>query len=305
MEVAVNINLAFPGVTPVTIPPLVIVATNGLVLVQVPPAVGVNVVIDPTQIGLFPVITATGLAFTTTGAVGSETQPVEDWVYTKVALPGLIPMTRPALLTVAMVGFKLDQLPLTVGDNEVLAPSQIVEGPIIVAAGLLFTVMVVEATDVHPVELSVNTKVAVPGATPVTMPLWLMVAILGLLLTQLPPLDGSKAVEVPTQIFAGPFNEIEGLPFTVTCKLVPEAQPFAAVKVSIDNPLDTPVITPALVIVATAVLLLVQEPPVAGNTFVVVPAQMVDGPLNCTGTPGLTVTIPVASDTHPVLVSVK
>lgn len=59
-----------------TTPELETVATLGFVLTQVPPVVGDSVVLAFTQMLVAPVILTAGMAFTVTGAVDAETQPV-------------------------------------------------------------------------------------------------------------------------------------------------------------------------------------------------------------------------------------
>jgi len=62
----VKVNVAVPAATPVTTPPEVTVATDVLLLTQVPPVVGDRVVVDPAQIELLPVILTTGKELTAT-----------------------------------------------------------------------------------------------------------------------------------------------------------------------------------------------------------------------------------------------
>lgn len=95
---------------------------------------------------------------------------------------------------VAKAGSELCQVPPEVGLSEVVAPTQIVLGPTMLATGLAFTVTPDVGTEVHPVLALVNTKLALPGATPCTMPLELTVATAELLLTHIPPVEGSKLV---------------------------------------------------------------------------------------------------------------
>ena len=59
----VKINFALPADTPVTTPELFTVATAGLVLVHVPPVVGSNCVVVPTQIAFEPAMESTGAGF--------------------------------------------------------------------------------------------------------------------------------------------------------------------------------------------------------------------------------------------------
>ena len=96
----VKVKVTVPAETPVTTPPLVTVATDGLLLVQVPPEVGDKVVVKPTQMEAAPVILTTGKAFTVTAGVGSDAHPVDVRVKVKVAEPAETPVTTPPLVTV-------------------------------------------------------------------------------------------------------------------------------------------------------------------------------------------------------------
>jgi hypothetical protein len=112
---------------------------------------------------------------------------------------------------------------------------------------------------------------AVPIPTPVTTPDELTVAMEELLLLQTPPLTLDVNVVVPpTQIEEVPV--ITGVASTkrgYVTKLVP------TVYVTVTKPLDMPVTTPVEVIVATAVLLVLQVPPgVASCTVVEDPTQI-------------------------------
>lgn len=60
-------------------------------------------------------------------------------------------------------------------------------------------------------------------------------------------------------------------------------------------PADTPVTTPALDTVATAGALLAQVPPEVGDNVVVLPAQMVFGPVILVGVSAFTVTLAVVA----------
>jgi hypothetical protein len=66
---AVNVNVAVPAADPVTTPDVLTVATVGLLLVQVPPDVGLSVVVAPTQIELLPTMLTVGKSLTRTSIV--------------------------------------------------------------------------------------------------------------------------------------------------------------------------------------------------------------------------------------------
>ena len=124
--------MAEPVDKPVTIPELFTTATDGLLLDHTPPDAGISVVVVPGQIEVDPVTMAC-LPTIVTGLDGSELQP--GWLKTKVTIPSVNAVTTPLLLTVAIDGSELTQVPPEVGDNVVVAPIQMTEGPVILAAG--------------------------------------------------------------------------------------------------------------------------------------------------------------------------
>ena len=65
------------------------------------------------------------------------------------------------------------------GDNWDVAPTHTEEGPLKLIAGLGFTIICPEAMELHPLVLEVNTKVAIPGLRPVTIPEFVTDAIVG------------------------------------------------------------------------------------------------------------------------------
>ena len=60
VAVSVNVKVGLPAATALTIPPLVTVARLLLLLVQIPPVVGDNVVVAPGHKDELPVIATTG-----------------------------------------------------------------------------------------------------------------------------------------------------------------------------------------------------------------------------------------------------
>ena len=154
-------------------------AILGCVLVHVPPEEGKSCVLVPIQMEASPVISIIGFGFTWIEVVGSEAHPVAVCVNVNVAVPSDIPNTAPILFTVATAGLLLDHVPLTVGVTVVIAPTQMELDPEIFTVGLALTTIEVDVTDTQLVILSVNVNVAVPGAIAVTIPLLVMVAMLG------------------------------------------------------------------------------------------------------------------------------
>lgn len=87
MAVSVNVNVADPGLSPVTFPDASIDATAVALDVHVPPLAGRYCVWLPVQICDGPSNIADGLAMTETGVEGKEEQPVVEDVNTNVAEP--------------------------------------------------------------------------------------------------------------------------------------------------------------------------------------------------------------------------
>lgn len=133
-------KVTVPAETPVTTPLLVTVATAGLLLVQVPPVVGDNVVVLPIQMLLEPVTLTTGIACMVTAPVGNDIHPVVPCVKVKVAEPAETPVTTPVLDTVATAGLLLAQVPPLLGESVVVWPTHILLEPVILTVGKAFTV---------------------------------------------------------------------------------------------------------------------------------------------------------------------
>lgn len=303
---SVNENVAGPADTPVTTPAFVTVAIPGLLLAQVPPVAGDKVVVVPTQMVPAPAMLTTGKAMTVTAAVVAEQLGAMLLVKVKVAVPADTPVTTPPLVTVAMEGSLLVQVPPDDGDKVVVMPTQTELAPTILTTGKAVTETAEVGREVQPVAVLVNVNVAVPAVTPVTTPPFVTVATAGLLLAQVPPVVGDKAVVEPTQMLLAPVTLTEGRAFTVMGGVAADAHPVAVfVKVNVAVPAETPVTTPALVTVATELLLLVQVPPVEGDKVVVEPIQMVLDPAMLTGVRAFTVTAEVVALQLGAIVFVK
>lgn len=117
---------------------------------------------------------------------GIEAQPVENEVKTNCTEPPVKPVTNPELETDATAGFRLCQLPPEEGKSWVVLPGQIGLGPEICIVGLFNTVTGADASELHPVALSVNIKVVCPGEMPNTTPWLLIEAIVGFEDVQIP-----------------------------------------------------------------------------------------------------------------------
>ena len=192
-----------------------------------------------------------------------------------------------------------------VGDNVVVAPTHIVLVPVMLPAGVVFTVMAGVGAEAQPVLVLVNVKVAVPAVTAVTTPAFVTVATAGLLLTQVPPLEGDKPVMPPILRFVAPMMLTIGVASTVTGAVAAETQPVAElVKINVAVPAEMPVTTPTLLTVATAGFVLTQVPPATGERVVVNPIQILLTPVMLTVGVGFTVTAAVGAETQPVVVFV-
>ena len=292
--VSVNVNVVLPAAIPVTSPALVTVALVGSLLVQVPPMVGLNVIVLPIH---------TDAAAETIGAALTVTddvvllQPVAVEVKVNVTEPAATPVTSPALFTVALVASLLNQVPPEVGDKVKVPPTH-TEAPAETAGGP-FTATE-EVVLLHPVAVEVNVNVTVPMATPVTKPALVTVAFVASLLNQVPPEVGERVKELPTQTDAA--AETIGAALIVTAEVVLLQSDAVAVKVNVTLPAATPVTRPALSTVALVGSLLVQVPPVVGLKVIVPPIQT-DAGAETIGA-GLTVTEDVEL-LQPVAVEVK
>ena len=104
-----------------------------------------------------------------------------------------------------------------------------------------------------------------------TTPALVTVAIVISLLVHVPPLVGDSVAVLPTHTDAGAVTV--GSALTVTDEVVLLHPVVPSVNVNVTLPADTPVITPALVTVATAVLLLAHVPPLVGDSVAVLPTH--------------------------------
>jgi len=306
VDPCVNVKVAEPDATPVTVPSLVTLAMPGFELTHVPPVEGLSVVVVPLQIAVPPVTLATGSALTVIKPVEFETQLVELRVKIKVAVPGAIPVTTPALVTVAMLLLLDTQVPPFVGDRVVERPRQTEVAPVILTIGFSFTITLLVAFEMQPLEFCVNVKVAMPFDKPVTNPLLSTLATTGLLEVHTPPVEGVNVVVVPMHKLLLPVIEAVGLVDTVTTAEGLLIQPVDVdVNVKVAEPTETPVITPALVMLAIDALLLTQVPPVPGVIPMEVPIQTVLRPVSVAMGLAFTVRVGVGILVQPVAELVK
>jgi hypothetical protein len=150
--------------------------------------------------------------------------PSEDSVNVRFVKPAATPVTTPAFVTVATAVLLLAHTPgitgLTV--TVVLSPIQIL-GTATDKLGEGTTVTGSEGKDGQSVALLVNINVVNPGATPVTKPAFVIVAIAEFPDDHTPTAAGlgAKLVVVPTQIESFPVIFITGRAFT-TMSIVSE-----------------------------------------------------------------------------------
>ena len=254
---------------------MLIVAILELLLVHVPPLLGVTLAVDPTQPAVAP--PKTGIVLTVTEPVVAE-HPVALFVNVNVVLPVDTPVTKPEFVTVAIPVLLLTHVPPDEGERVVVEPTQTLLLPVMLTFGKALTEKLFEFE--HPVKLLVKVSVTVPAAIPVTTPELSTDANDELLLDQVPPETGVTLVDAPTQTNVAPPRD--GSAFTVTEPVVAEHPDILLEKVNVAVPIATPVTTPELVTVAILVLLLTHVPPVVGDRVVVAPAQIVFGPVKLT-----------------------
>ena len=77
---------------------------------------------------------------TETDSVVAKQFGAASYVKVNVALPWLIPVTRPLLVTLATDGLLLTQVPSETGESWVVVPVQIAVGPVTIATGVGATV---------------------------------------------------------------------------------------------------------------------------------------------------------------------
>src|SRR4029078_1051625 len=162
--------------------------------------------------------------------------------------------------------------PPVVGDRVAVAPTQIAAGA--VTTGNAFTVTAV-VVRLQLVVLLVKVNVTLPGATPVMTPALVTVARALLLLVDVPPVVGDSVAVAPTQMAAGAVTT--GNASTVTAVVVRLQLVLLLGQLNVPLPAATPVMTPALVTVARALLLLVHVPPVVGDRVAVALTQTETG----------------------------
>ncbi len=275
VAVLVKVNVTLPDAIPATTPALVTVALVGSLLTQVPPEIGDKVSVLPIH-KLDDGVLTTGNAFIVTLDV-VLLQLVVPSVKVNVTLPDAIPATTPALVTVALVGSLLTQVPPEVGDKvSVLPIHKLADGVLTTGNAFIVTLDVVL---LQLVTASVKVNVTLPDAIPITRPALVTVALVGSLLTQVPPDIGDKVIVLPIHKLADGVLTT-GNAFIVTADVVLLQVVAVLVKVNVTLPDAIPATTPALVTVALVGSLLTQVPPEVGDKVSVLPIhKLADGVL--------------------------
>lgn len=219
--------------------------------------------------------------------------PVVAFVKVKVTFPEDNPVITPELVTVARALLLLIHVPPVVGVSVAVLPTQTEAGAVTIGNELIVTG---EVLLLHPVVLLVKVKVTFPGDTPVITPAFVTVALAELLLVHVPPVVGERVAVLPTQTETG--EVIAGEATTVTEGVVRLHPVVVLVKEKVTFPADTPVIKPAFVTIAIAVLLLVHAPPVVGERVAVLPTQTEEGEVT-TGKTLTVIEVDVAAPEQP------
>lgn len=264
VKVDVKVKVTIPTPTPVTRPLFATVAIPPLLLCHVPPVVGVNCVVKPTQIDGAPFVTV-GLSTTDMFTVFVHNVPVS--VNCKVATPKATPVTTPPRVTVANPGFKLVHVPPDEADTFIVEPIQtFVFGAMMVGLGFIFNSDVVLE---HPVALFVKVKDTLPCATAVISPVVLsIVATPKLLLIHFPVTDGvTIAFAVLPAHITGADKLTTGLATTTTGAEGADEQPVVvSVQINVADPGVKPVTIPELFITATLEFDVDHVPPELGKS---------------------------------------
>jgi hypothetical protein len=193
----VYLIVALPALTPEITPRLEIPTIEVLLLDQVPPPILVDkFAVFPTQIAEGPERVASTFLFTVIAIELSDEQFC-TLVKVNVVVPSDAAVTVPELSILAISGLLLAQVPPEEGENEVVLPIQIAEGPVRFIEGLGLIVTGKDGFETQLVAALVKVKVAVPALIPVTSPVLLTVATPLLLLDHDPPVEGDNVVVDP------------------------------------------------------------------------------------------------------------
>jgi hypothetical protein len=173
-----------------------IVAREGFPLVHKPPASASAAVAEaPTHMAETAEIAA-GSGFTTMVFIAVAVPQLFDVAYVIVAVPAEMPFTRPPATVAAAVLLLLQAPPGVTSASGILAPAHTAGAPVMGAAwGSGFTVTSFCEVAVPQLLVYVNVIVAVPAATPETMPEDTVATPASLLLHKPPGVASVKVVD--------------------------------------------------------------------------------------------------------------
>lgn len=147
---------------PVTVPVEETLATDPVVEKVPPPVPSVRCMVVPEHKDVGPEMAAGS------GSTVTATELEHPWEVVTVilAVPEVIPVTTPLLLTVATRVSELDQVDAPVADNVVVPPIHTLGVPVITGVGSI----VIDFITAHPVTALVYIIVSTPGDTVVRSP---------------------------------------------------------------------------------------------------------------------------------------
>jgi hypothetical protein len=163
VAVSVKVKVTVPALMPDTTPVFVTVATAVLLLIHVPPVVGVTVAELPTHTSFAP--PKTGLALTVKLLLAE--QPVAVSVKVKVTVPAVKPATTPVFVTVAIALSLLVHMPPVFGVTLAELPAHVVFAPPKTGlAGIPLMTTFVLCPDIHVFAFSTENVYGPPGGKP-------------------------------------------------------------------------------------------------------------------------------------------
>ena len=211
----------------------------------------------------------------------------------------------PVLPTVALPLLADHVPPVTASVRLIVVPVVRLDGPLIVPAVNALTVTIVDVLAVPQPFVTIYEILAVPPATPLTVPSVPTVAIAPLEVLQVPPAAASvSAVVEPAHTVAVPvIAPAVGNGLTVTVAVAAAVpQPLVTVYDIVVVPPERPLTTPDVLTVPTAVFVELHTPPVIPSAKLIVdPAHTVPeaGEIIPAFAPALTVTTVVAVQPEP------
>jgi hypothetical protein len=109
--------------------------------------------------------------------------------------------------------------------------------PFRLITGLVSTIIGELGSETHPLDVWVKIKSAVPVESPVTKPVLVTDATDGLVLDQIPPVEGERVLVLPIQRLDAPVMDTTGLAVTLMLADATAEQPFKLVTVTLNNEL--------------------------------------------------------------------